>query len=452
MSHVLIANGIAGDCLRGYLGCQRCQYYASRRTGKRVLDEFTLVRGESELGGKGTSKRRRQETYDGVKISQLKETLRRFGIAMASGFTSDVVDLIRQAPHHGVKKWLLYYIFYDNMSLIDHERLDQFVHFHFSSLNEEEELDCIEEYVRCQDDSWDDPPLPKNIIFILEIIKPTLEGQLRKAYEKISYLPRPIWVKNLRNPYLIYDICGGAHEADECNQNGPHKQIHVNLPFLEAMIHMPKGSKVLKDLLSHKEKLEKLASLVKLSEECSAVSQRSLPQKEGDLGSFTLPCLIGLVVVKNALDDLGAIYENLLVKINKFIFPVDFMVLEMDEDELVPIILGRPFLVIARAVIDVHEGKLSLRVGKEIVNTVDQDGKWVDADEECQLEETRAVSFYPKQEKIDLLEWKALENHLKPSITEPPKLELKELPEHLKYAFLKGEVQLLMVISFSLSA
>ncbi|GJX40758.1 hypothetical protein Tco_0255748 [Tanacetum coccineum] len=49
------------------------------------------------------------------------------------------------------------------------------------------------------------------------------------------------------------------------------KQIHVNLSFLEAMIHMPKGAKVLKDLLSHKEKLEKAASSVKLSEECSAI-------------------------------------------------------------------------------------------------------------------------------------------------------------------------------------
>ncbi|GJR75858.1 hypothetical protein Tco_0088223 [Tanacetum coccineum] len=57
------------------------------------------------------------------------------------------------------------------------------------------------------------------------------------------------------------------------------KQIHINLPFLEAMIHMPKGSKVLKDLLSHKEKLEKTASSVKLSEECSVVIQRSLPKK-----------------------------------------------------------------------------------------------------------------------------------------------------------------------------
>ncbi|GJZ78416.1 MAK10-like protein [Tanacetum coccineum] len=69
---------------------------------------------------------------------------------------------------------------------------------------------------------------------------------------------------------------------------------------------MPKGAKVLKDLLSHKEKLEKAASLVKLSEECSAIIQRSLPQKEGDPGSFTLPCLIRPLAVKNALADLGA--------------------------------------------------------------------------------------------------------------------------------------------------
>ncbi|GKF04658.1 hypothetical protein Tco_0035326 [Tanacetum coccineum] len=49
------------------------------------------------------------------------------------------------------------------------------------------------------------------------------------------------------------------------------KQIHINLPFLEAMIHMPNGVKVLKYILSHKEKLEKAASSVKLSEECSAI-------------------------------------------------------------------------------------------------------------------------------------------------------------------------------------
>ncbi|GKF26897.1 hypothetical protein Tco_0082791, partial [Tanacetum coccineum] len=69
--------------------------------------------------------------------------------------------------------------------------------------------------------------------------------------------------------------------------------VHVSLPFLEAMIHMPKGAKVLKDLLSLKGKLEKAASSVKLSKECSTVIQRSLPQKEEELENFILPCLIG---------------------------------------------------------------------------------------------------------------------------------------------------------------
>nr|GFB10296.1 hypothetical protein [Tanacetum cinerariifolium] len=55
------------------------------------------------------------------------------------------------------------------------------------------------------------------------------------------------------------------------------KQIHSNMLFVEAMIHMPKGAKVLKDLPSQKEKLEKPASSVKLSEECFAIIQRSLP-------------------------------------------------------------------------------------------------------------------------------------------------------------------------------
>ncbi|GJY91196.1 DNA-directed DNA polymerase [Tanacetum coccineum] len=176
--------------------------------------------------------------------------------------------------------------------------------------------------------------------------------------------------------------------------------------------------------------------------------------------------------------------ENLLVKVSKFIFPVDFVVLEMDEDELVPIILGRPFLATARAVIDVHEGKLSLRVGSETVtfnigksmkskhsrddylycadhtaklvqeqwvNTVNHDGKWAEEEEEEDSNKVHAVSFYPRTEPVEPLEWKAPENRLKPSCVKPPKLELKELPEHLEYAFLQENNQLPVVISSALS-
>ena len=54
--------------------------------------------------------------------------------------------------------------------------------------------------------------------------------------------------------------------------------------------------------------------------------------------------------------------EDVLVKVDKFIFPIDFIVLDMEEDKEIPIILGRLFLATGRAMIDVHKGELKLRV------------------------------------------------------------------------------------------
>ncbi|GKB31621.1 hypothetical protein Tco_0871022 [Tanacetum coccineum] len=103
--------------------------------------------------------------------------------------------------------------------------------------------------------------------------------------------------------------------------------------------------------------------------------------------------------------------------------------------------MERPFLATSRALIDVHEEKLSLRVENETVTF--NIGKSM-------------RSIYSRddylQEPIKPLEWKALENRLKPLTTEPPKLELKELPEHLEYAFLQEDEQLPIVISSALSS
>ena len=138
---------------------------------------------------------------------------------------------------------------------------------------------------------------------------------------------------------------------------------------------------------------------VALSEECSAILQKKLPPKLKDPGSFTIPCAIGDAVFEKALCDLGvssnlmpmlifkklnlgeaclttvtlqlanrslthpcSIIEDVLVKVDKFIFLADFIILDMEEDKEVPIILGRPFLAIGRALIDVQKGELRLRV------------------------------------------------------------------------------------------
>ncbi|KAK5785997.1 hypothetical protein PVK06_040621 [Gossypium arboreum] len=166
---------------------------------------------------------------------------------------------------------------------------------------------------------------------------------------------------------------------------------------------MPTYAKFLKELLTNKRKFEDL-STVELNEECSAILQNKLPTKLKDPGSFTIPCLIGSLNVEKALADLGAsinlmpykmfkqlglgepkptmmsiqlvdrsnkyprdIIEDVLVTVDKFIFLVDFVVLDMDEDVEVPLILGRLFLATARAVIDAGDGKLVLRVGDEEV-------------------------------------------------------------------------------------
>ncbi|GJX92120.1 retrovirus-related pol polyprotein from transposon TNT 1-94 [Tanacetum coccineum] len=144
--------------------------------------------------------------------------------------------------------------------------------------------------------------------------------------------------------------------------------------------------------------------MVKLNARCSAVLQNEHSPKEKDPGSFVLPCIIGNTTVSNALANLGAsisvmsfsmfkrlglgnpipfnmviemadrsmqspkgIVEHVLVKIHKFIFSVDFVILDIVEDNKVSIILGRPMLATAHARSDVFGGKFSLEVGKEKV-------------------------------------------------------------------------------------
>ena len=59
--------------------------------------------------------------------------------------------------------------------------------------------------------------------------------------------------------------------------------------------------------------------------------------------------------------------EDVLVKVDKFIFPTDFIMLNMEEDKKIPIILGRSFLAPGRAMIDVQKGELKLRVSDDEV-------------------------------------------------------------------------------------
>ncbi|GJZ32923.1 hypothetical protein Tco_0578359, partial [Tanacetum coccineum] len=171
------------------------------------------------------------------------------------------------------------------------------------------------------------------------------------------------------------------------------QQLSINIPFVEALEQMTKYEKFMKDLLTKKAKFEE-TSKVTLNGRCSAVLLNEIPIKEKNPRSFTILCAIGKVGIDKALADLKAsislmpysmfvrlklgelkptrmcielankstkyprgIAENVIVKINKFSFPVDFVVLDMEEDFKILIILGIPFSAIAHAIIDVFNKK-----------------------------------------------------------------------------------------------
>ncbi|XP_027348055.1 uncharacterized protein LOC113859495 [Abrus precatorius] len=257
-----------------------------------------------------------------------------------------------------------------------------------------------------------------------------------------------------------------------------------------------------------------MKKLVPLIEECNAILQRKLPQKLKDPGLFSIRCSIGNCTIGKALCDLGAsinlmplaimkklgieevkptgitlqladrsymypygVVEDLLVKVDKFIFLADFVILYMEVDVDIPLILGRPFLATGRALIDVQKGELMLRVQEEkvIFNVFkaikhpsdDMSCMKIDVidvviphsfkknDESVVLESTLAAakcSIHEEQDaevkdcilQLDSLPCMNKEiNQLKEELhheeekKDEPKVELKQLPSHLRYVFLE---------------
>ncbi|GJT13930.1 reverse transcriptase domain-containing protein [Tanacetum coccineum] len=175
------------------------------------------------------------------------------------------------------------------------------------------------------------------------------------------------------------------------------RNLHFELSFADALIHMPKFAPMFKKMLNNKDKLIELTK-TPLNENCSAVVLKKLPEKLGDPGRFLIPCDFSEFDSYLALADLGAsinlmplsiwkklqlsgltetkmvleladrtiskptgVAENVFVKVGKFYFPADFVVLDFIADPRVPLILGRPFLRTAHALIDVYEGEITLR-------------------------------------------------------------------------------------------
>nr|GEY22143.1 hypothetical protein [Tanacetum cinerariifolium] len=127
------------------------------------------------------------------------------------------------------------------------------------------------------------------------------------------------------------------------------RDLHFELSFADALIHMPKFALMFKKLLNNKDKLIELTK-TPLNENCSAVVLKKLQEKLGDLE-----------LADRTISKPTGVAENVFVKVGKFYFPADFVILDFVADPRVPLILGRPFLSTAHALIDVYEGEITLR-------------------------------------------------------------------------------------------
>nr|GFB60092.1 reverse transcriptase domain-containing protein [Tanacetum cinerariifolium] len=103
-----------------------------------------------------------------------------------------------------------------------------------------------------------------------------------------------------------------------------------------------------------------------LNEHCSAVLLKKLPEKLGDLGKFLIPCDFS-ELADHSISRPVRVAEDVYVKVGSFYFSADFVVVDFDADLRVPLILRRSFLKTERALIDVFEGELTLRVSKEAI-------------------------------------------------------------------------------------
>nr|GEU30597.1 DNA-directed DNA polymerase [Tanacetum cinerariifolium] len=302
--------------------------------------------------------------------------------------------------------------------------------------------------------------------------------------------------------------------------------LHFDLSFANALLLMPKFASTIKSLLTNKDKLFELAK-VPLNENCSAMLLKKLPEKLGYPSKFLIPCEFLGINACHALADLGAsinlmplsiwkklslpeltptqmnlelvdrsitspkgVAEDVFVKVEKFYFPIDFVVVDFKADPRVSLILGRSFLRAGRALIDVYGEEITRRVNDEsefVQDVLDfqynskkpivksssptltpfgENDFFLEEVEDFLNDESIPMGienyFYDPEGDILYLEKllnddpfqlppvdlkQAEETKAKSSIEEPPELELKELPSHLEFTFLEDTDKLQVIIA-----
>nr|GEY22197.1 reverse transcriptase domain-containing protein [Tanacetum cinerariifolium] len=302
-------------------------------------------------------------------------------------------DLLRQCPHHGFSELHQLDTFYNALNPNDQDALDSAAGGNF--------LDNI----------------PRECLAIIE------------SKSKVRYSRSRVTDSRAKFPYPSRLTKEKLREKDDilaAKFMEIFRDLHFELSFAKALVHMPKFSPMFKNLLNNKDNLIELTK-TPLNEKCSALVFKKLPEKLGDPGRFLIPCDFSKFDNCLALADLGAsinlmllsiwkkirlptlndtkmvleladqtiskptsVAENMFVKVGKFYFPADFVVLDFIADPRVPLILKRPFLSTAHAIIDVYEGEIILRHEKQSLT--------------LKCSDTPSINNFESLNKIDLID------------------------------------------------
>ncbi|GJW15612.1 reverse transcriptase domain-containing protein [Tanacetum coccineum] len=224
------------------------------------------------------------------------------------------------------------------------------------------------------------------------IPKPIPEPEIPKTLPKLTPIPEPEILKTVPKANIHYPSRRDNQKNREKASYQKEKffqmfqDLRFDISFADALFLMPRFAPTIRDLLMNKEKLLELVK-IPLNENCSAMLLKKLPKKLGDPGKFLIPCEFPGLEICYALADLEladrsitypkGLAEDVYVKVGKFHFPADFVVLDFEADPRVPLILGRSFLKTSRTLIDVYEGEITLRVDNEAVTfNLDQTMKY----------------------------------------------------------------------------
>ncbi|GJS18142.1 reverse transcriptase domain-containing protein [Tanacetum coccineum] len=334
---------------------------------------------------------------------------------------------------------------------------------------------------------------------------PIPESDVPETLPKTTPIPEPDVPKSLPKPNIPYPSRLNQEKFHEKASYQKEKifqmfqDLRFDISFADALFLMPRFAPTIRNLLMNKEKLLELAK-IPLNENCSAMLLKKLPKNLGDPGKFLIPCNFPGMDVCHALADLGAsinlmplsfwkklslpeltptrmtleladrsithpkgLAEDVYVKVGKFHFPTDFVVVDFEADPRVPLILGRSFLRTGRALIDVYGEEITLQVDNEAVTfNLDQTTIYSSTNDKS-VKRIDIIDAVYEEYALELLgfsnnslQWKlppywtlkqSEVTEAKSSIEEPPELELKDLPTHLEYAYLEENNNLPVIIA-----